>query len=380
MENFTFYNPVKIVFGKDTIQDIGKEIKRDKYKKVLILAGGGSIKKNGVYEAAIASLDDYEIEYRELWGVRPNPSLSHAREAIELIKSESIEAILAIGGGSVIDEAKAVAAGVYLKDLWNAFEGREIIKKALPIYTILTISGTCSEMDPFAVLTNDEDKKKWPIGAPVLFPKASIIDPQVQASLPWRQTVNGGIDALSHIMEFHFLGVNEEVVISGNEALQNALIKSLNSLQNNRNDYDARANLAWAATLALNGISGVAMKGGDWAVHNIEHSLSAFNPKIAHGAGLAVLFPAWIEYMQNENPAQFKRWAKNVWGAESIQQALINMKSQYKKWGAPVTLAELGFSENDHRALADNALKKGSLGVLKKLKSEDIINILQLAH
>ena len=378
MDNFVFYNPVKVIFGRSTIHTIGKEINRSGIKKVLILAGGGSIKKNTAYEQVIKTLENFEIEWKEFWGVRPNPSLKHAIEAIEICKLQNIEAILAVGGGSVIDEAKAIAAGFYLTDLWKAFEGKAVIKKALPVFTVLTISGTCSEMNPFAVVTNDKEQKKWPVASPALFPKASVIDPEIQASLPWHQTVNGGIDALSHIMEFYFIGTDEEVVISGNESLMKTIIKSLDKLQINGRDYSARANLAWSATLALNGISGAAMKGGDWAVHQIEHGLSAINPEIAHGAGLAVLFPAWIKFSQKRNPTQFERWAKNVWNAASVEKGIENMKTKFSEWQAPVSLKELGFFEKDIDKITSVIMAKGDVGAYK-LEENEIKDILYLA-
>ncbi len=315
MENFTFYNPTKLIFGKNTIPKMGRELKKSGINKVLLLAGSGSIKSNGTYESAIQSLKNSGIEWSELWGVRANPLLSHAIEGISIVKDKNVNAILAVGGGSVIDEAKSIAAGYYLDNLWTAFEDKISIDKALPVYTILTLSGTCSEMDPYAVLTNDENLKKWNISGDALYPKVSIIDPEVQMSLPWHQTVNGAIDAMSHIMEFYFMGKDEEATLSVDEALMKTIIQSVDKLQEEPCNYSARANLAWAATLGLNGISGVALHGGDWASHQIEHGISALHPEIAHGAGLAVVFPAWIYYMNRYNTDIFKRWAKNVWNS-----------------------------------------------------------------
>ena len=305
MENFTFFNPTKVIFGRRTIPRIGEEINKKGYNKILLLAGKGSNRENGVYDATVKSLKRAGIEWIECWGVKPNPILSHAEEALELVRKEGLQMVLAIGGGSVIDEAKSIAAGFYLNNIWDAFEENQTINKALPVFSILTLSGTCSEMDPFAVLTNEVEKKKWNIGGDALFPKVSIIDPSVQMSLPWSQTVNGAIDAMSHVMEFYFLGEKEEITIALDEAIMRTIIKCLDMLKDDEKNYQARANIAWSATLALNGISGIALKGGDWSSHRLEHGISALHPDIAHGAGLAVVFPAWIKYTQNENPEQF---------------------------------------------------------------------------
>jgi alcohol dehydrogenase YqhD (iron-dependent ADH family) len=379
MDNFTFYNPTKVIFGKDTIPLIGREIRKARIKKVLLLAGGGSIKGNGAYDAAVKSLGSAGIEWQELWGVQPNPVLSHALKAIDIVKEHNIEAVLAIGGGSVIDEAKSVAAGAFLDNLWSAFEREEAIERALPVFSILTLSGTCSEMDPFAVLTNEEDKKKWNIGSELLFPKVSIIDPSVQMSLPWKQTANGAIDALSHIMEFYFIGTDEEVSISLSEALMRTIIKSVDSLQNDPSDYAARANLAWSATLALNGVAGAALKGGDWSAHRIEHGISAIHPEVAHGAGLAVVFPAWIEYMQEYNPAQFERWARNVWGCNSVREGLEAMKSKFRQWEAPVTLGDLKINESEIETIAKNAIGMGVIGYFVPVDANVASEILKIA-
>ncbi len=380
MENFTFYNPVRVLFGEATIPQIGRELKNAGIKRVLLLAGGGSIKSNDVYENVVKSLRRAGIEWEELWGVRPNPTLEHARSGIEMCREGNLGAILAVGGGSVIDEAKSIAAGYYLDDLWQAFEGSAKINNALPVYTILTISATCSEMNMFAVLSNEDEKKKWAIRSEHIFPKLSIIDPAVQSSLPWRQTANGGVDAISHTMEYYFLGTNQEISISVGEAVISTIIKAVDRLKADSNDYNARANLAWASTLALNGVAGAAMRGGDWAVHNIEHSISAFFPEVAHAEGLAVVFPAWILYMYDNNKNQFDRFAKNIWGAGSLEDGVSKLKEKYKSWGAPVSLRDLNIARDMIPEIARNSVIRGNFGILKKLGEQDVINILEVAY
>lgn len=379
MQNFVFHNPTKLIFGENTIEVIGKEISKNGIKRILLLYGGGSIKKNGVYDTVVKSLKDNNIVFVEHSGVVPNPVLSHANEGIELCKRNNLEAILAVGGGSVIDEAKSIAAGFYLNNLWDAFERKEEIKDALPVFTILTISGTGSEMNPFAVLTNEFEKKKWNIGATCLYPRATIIDPRIQMSLPWHQTVNGGIDAISHILEYYFNSTVQEVSISISEALIRTIVLCLDKLQVNQYDYPARANLAWAATLALNGFVGSSTI-GEWAAHRIEHGISALYPEIAHGAGLAVVFPAWISYTRKTNPSQYERFAKNVWNSNSLDDALTVMKSKYSSWGAPISLRELNIPKEKIGEIAYNASRLGVVGNLLPLTEEEMAEILELAY
>jgi alcohol dehydrogenase YqhD (iron-dependent ADH family) len=333
-----------------------------------------------VYEQAIDSLRAYDIEFVEFWGVKANPILSHALAAVKVCRDENVEGILALGGGSVIDEAKSIAAGFYLEDLWAAFEGNAEIHNALPVFSVLTLSGTCSEMDPYAVLTDEESNKKWNIDSELLYPTSSIIDPVIQMSLPWHQTVNGAIDAISHTQEFYFLGSDQEISLSICESILNTVTSCVDTLKIDSMNYPARASLAWSATLALNGIAGASLKGGDWAVHRIEHGISGLFPDVAHGAGLAVLYPAWIQYCYELNEGHFRRWAQNVWGTDQISQAIEMMKEKFKSWGAPVSLSELGIREQDIRPIAENALLRGKIGKLKVLDVPEVMEILKIAY
>lgn len=376
MEDFILYNPTKLIFGKGRIEDIGKEIKSFGFKKILLLAGGGSIRKNGVYTRVTASLSRAGISWKECWGIRSNPVLSKVKEIIALAEEEKVQALLAVGGGSVIDSAKSAAAGVYVPDVWRVYEAKSAVTRAMPLFTILTISATGSEMNPYAVLTNEKEGKKWNISGPALYPKVSIVDPSVQFSLPWAQTVNGAIDALSHIMEFYFIGGDSETTLSLNESLFRTIITLTDAVRSVPDEYNTRANFAWAATLALNGISGAGQGGGDWASHGIEHAISAVNPDVAHGAGLGVVFPAWINYCKGSSPDIFARWAKNIWGARDTNQAVLAMKKKLKSWGAPVTLKELGVDKSRIELIADLAYNSGLRGTVKPLDKKDILNIL----
>lgn len=379
MDYFKYYNPTKVIFGRDTIQQIGEQIFSYNIRRVLLLYGGGSIKSNGVYNTVVNSLNNHNIEFVEFSGVQPNPIVEHAREAIKIAKDNGVEAILAVGGGSVIDEAKSIAAGYYLNDVWNIFERKEHIDKALPLFTVLTLSATGTEMNSYAVLTNPAEKKKWSFGSPYSYPKVSIIDPSVQMSLPWRQTINGGVDSLSHIMELYFAGDNAETTFAVNEALMRTIIKSMNQLLENENNEQARAELAWCASLALCGITGVAMNGGEWTVHRIEHAISALFPKVAHAEGLAVIFPAWIKYVYIENPKKFERWAKEVFNENTIEYGINHFISMLKKWKAPTTLSDLNIDKSYIPALAENAMQLGTLGNFRKIEYSDVVKILELA-
>ncbi|ANQ53793.1 butanol dehydrogenase [Thermosipho sp. 1063] len=378
MNNFVFYNPTKLVFGKNTVEKIGEYLKKDKIKKVLFLAGGGSIKKNGVYEKVARALFESSIEKVEVWGVRPNPVLSKVKEALEVARREKVDAILAVGGGSVIDSAKAVAAGVnYDGDVWDFYSGKTRVKEAIPLYTILTLSATGTEMNGNSVVTNEETLEKFSFSSIHVYPKVSIVDPEVQYTLPPNQTVNGAVDAISHVMEYYFDGTrNTQLIDRVDEGIIKTLVETTEILLENPKDYEARANFALSTTLALNGISGMGHSGGDWSSHAIEHALSALNPEVAHGAGLAVVFPAWLTYVKDLISDKLVRFGREIFGKEDGISAL---KEWYKKIGAPTTLRELGFEREDIDKLVDIASKMTPMGKLKKLMKEDVRKILEIA-
>lgn len=381
MENFNFYNPTKIIFGKNTIPQIGNILKDDGISSVLLLAGSGSIKKNGVYDATIKSLNESNIGFETHFGVRPNPIVEHAIEGKEIMLKHNLQAILAVGGGSVIDEGKSIASGFYLDDIWDAFEKKVVPNKGIPIYTILTLSGTGTESNMNAVLSNAKLEKKMTVYSYLHFPKVSIIDPSVQMSLPWNQTANGGIDAITHCMENYFTGTFQETTSAVSEALMKTIIKALDILQKNPNDYPSRANLAWASVLALNGISGAGMNGGDWATHKLQHGISAIYPDVAHAPGLSALFPSWIRFSYKLNESQFLRWAKNVWNANSVEEGIENMCNKFKQWNAPTSIKELGIvDKNRYSEIIEKTLGIAPIiGGLKQLTKEDIEKIYEMA-
>ncbi len=379
MAMIQFFNPTQYILDTQAIEKIGPLLARDGITRVLLLAGGGSIRTNGVYDRVLTSLKEQGIDHEEVWGVRPNPVLSKVREALAKVNETQCQAVLAVGGGSVIDSAKAVAAGVYEDDPWTPYAQFKAVSQALPIYVVLTLSATASEMNSGTVLTNEETRQKWSTRGPALFPRVALVDPTVQADLPPNQTVNGVVDAMSHLLEFHFMNPGCEPVVAISEALQRTLLELMPKLRANPNDVEARANFAWTATLALNGMQGAGTVTGDWATHMLEHSLSAVKPDVAHGEGLAVLFPAWISYVHKEFPRRFARWAKNVWQKDSVEQAIQAMRDTYRSWNAPSTLRELGFNEADIPELVDLTFERGAPGNMKKLTREDASAIYHLA-
>jgi alcohol dehydrogenase len=379
MEAFSFHNPTQIMFGKLQIGNLGAQMHRDGIKSCILIAGGGSIRHNGAYDQVIQSLDKAGIKYSEAWGVQANPRLDKTREIITQARDFGAEAVLAVGGGSVIDTGKAVAAGVYLKDIWNAFIRKERIQQALPLYTVLTLSATGSEMNGNAVITNMDSLQKWGLSSPQLYPRLSIIDPSLQSTLPFQQTANGAMDAMAHILEFYFANDQALSTLAIDEALLRTIVEMTQRLQIDAHDYVARANLAWSATLALNGMSGIGLKGGDWACHSIEHACSALHPEIAHGEGLAVIFPVWIEYLGEKQPSRFLRWAHSVWNEDSISLAVRSFRNKLQSWGMAASLRDLGIKQEELSKILELSMLTPSLGGVFKLSKDEVCSLLMLA-
>lgn len=381
MEAFSFHNPTKILFGKNQVPHLGKELQKAGIRRPLLIAGEGSIRRNGLYDAVISSLSLAGIKPTEGWGVSPNPRLDKVYELISVAREKEVDAVLGVGGGSVIDTAKAVAAGYYLEDIWSAFQGKSTIQKALPIYTVLSLSGTGSEMNGNAVITNTATKQKWGIGSSLLYPRLSILDPSFQSTLSFRQTASGAMDAIAHILEYFFADSRAKVTLAMNAAILKTIVEMTDRLQQDAADYEARANLAWASTMALNGMSEIGLIGGDWACHAIEHAFSALYPKIAHGEGLAVIFPAWIGFVSVRKPELFSAWAREVWDDISINRALHLFRQKLSQWGLPTSLRDLSIKEEDLPRLVDIVFSSGAqeIGGIYKLNQADLKSLLILA-
>ncbi len=364
MENFLFYNPTKIIFGKGTIKNTAREIKRYG-KKPLFVYGAASIKKTGLYGKIVKILKENEIDFVEHAGVKSNPILSHTQEGIKKARENNCDIILAVGGGSVIDEGKAIAAGVlYDGDVWEFFNGSANIKKALPLLTVLTIAATGSEMNAGCVITKKETKQKFSAHSPHLFPKTSMLDPENTLSVSKEYTAYGVIDALSHVFEGYFSTENDSAFITDEicEGICRTLIKSMDILQEDPSNYEARANIMWSATLALNSLQRLGYKNTEFINHAIEHSLSAIYD-IPHGAGLSIIMPGYLKFnLQKGNFKRIVRFGKNVLNINGKDDKVIaketigTLKKWFTKIGAPITLAEVNIPESDIPNIAENAM------------------------
>ena len=386
MQNFTFQNKTKLIFGKDKEKEVGKEVK--KYSdNILLHYGGGSIKKYGTYNKVVKSLEEVGVSITELGGVKPNPRLELVKEGIELCRKENIDFILAVGGGSVIDSAKTIAAGVdYQGDVWDFFAGKAEIEGALPVATVLTIPAAGSESSPSAVITKEDENLKWDIGSEKIIPQFSILNPELTFTLPEYQTACGAADIMAHIMERYFTQT-EDVQFTDYlcEGTLKTIIENVPQVLREPKNYAARAEIMWAGTVAHNGLLGTGRE-EDWASHGIEHELSAIYD-IAHGAGLAVIFPAWMEYVYQENLERFAQFAVKVWNVEPdfnnleklARAGIEKTKDYFSSIGLPVSLKELDISDDKLELMAKKCVGEGTIGNFKTLDQEDVYNIYQIA-
>jgi alcohol dehydrogenase YqhD (iron-dependent ADH family) len=381
MNNFTYYNPTKIEFGKEKENNIGEYLEYSGIKKVLLVYGGGSIKKNGLYNKIIASLNKNNIEFKELNGVVSNPLLNKVNEGIKIAKENNIEAILGVGGGSVVDSAKAIATGAkYDGDVWDFFINKAKITEALPVFTVMTLSATASEMNGNAVVMNNDTKQKYSIASVLLNPVVSVINPELMATVSKEYLAYSAVDVISHCIEVYFTAsthphFNSRIV----ESIIKTIMETTEILLENPNDYDARAEFAWAATQGLNGLTPAGTEGGNFPNHLIEHSLSALY-NVAHGAGLAVVIPAWMKWYKEQNVSQFKRFSNKIFNSDDENIGIQELEKWFVKIGAPTTLAEINIPSDGIETLAENAYETSKVWGMDKIYSkETIIKILEKA-
>jgi alcohol dehydrogenase YqhD (iron-dependent ADH family) len=387
--NFEFYAPTKLIYGLNTQKQIGQALTPYSPKKVLVHYGGGSIKSNGIYDDVVNSLKEHGIEYVELGGVVPNPRLSLVYEGIDLVRRQSVDFILAVGGGSVIDSAKAIAAGApYEGDVWDFYEKGVSPVRALPVATILTLPAAGSEMSTRSVITNEGKQLKLRLATPLIRPILSIINPALFTTLPKAQIANGITDIMSHIFERYFTDtVNTALTDALCEATLRTVMENGLKLMENPGDYDAWAEIGFAGTIAHNDILGVG-RNQDWASHNIEHEISAIYD-IAHGEGLAIIIPAWMTYTCRDNIQMFLQFALNVMGVtfnsraplHTIKEGIDKLCDFYRRLGQPLKLKEIGIGDENFELMARKATNDDEipLGGFKKLYSSDIEKILKLA-
>lgn len=379
MDNFIFNARTKIHFGEGQADNLPNIIK--KYgDRVLLVYGGSSIKKNGIYDKVMSNLSDFNVW--ELSGVSPNPKIESVRDGVKTAKDNSIQVVLAVGGGSCIDCAKAIAAAYYYDgDPWDLVKNSSLINGVLPVVAVLTIAATGSEMNKNSVISNMETNEKICTSSLDMIPREAILDPTFTYTVPAFQTAAGTADIMSHVFENYFKNDRTAMVQDGfSEAILRTCIKYVKVAIANPGDYEARANLMWASTMALNGLCG-AGKAGSFSCHPMEHELSAYYD-ITHGAGLAILTPRWMKYILNEsNVDLFVRYANNVWGIygdddmEVANKAIEATYDLFEEIGLPMTLSQLGIGDDKFEVMAGSAVANGLSKAFVPLDEKDVVAI-----
>lgn len=391
MYDFVYHNTTKIIFGKGSMDNIGREAAL--YGKAMLVFGGGSVRENGVYDKTIASLKENGVEYCQLWGVKPNPRISKVREGIQMARNEGVSLILAVGGGSVIDTAKAIAAGVpYDGDPWDFYGSTKAPEFALPVGVVLTIPAAGSESSMSSVISNEETGEKLGCTAECFLPRFAVMDPQNTYTLPAYQTACGASDMLAHLMERYFVNTEccdlTDRLIEG--AAQTVIEYAPKALADPEN-YDVRAELMQTGYIAhcdiLDRGRGANGRGGDWASHQLEHQLSAFYD-IAHGAGLSIIFPAWLKFVSEKEPSKPAQFGRRVFGitglsdSDTAQKMIASLEDFFRSLSLPVRLSEIGIGSVNFDEMAKRALeaKRGKLGSYVRLTVEDVKKIYTIAE
>ncbi len=384
MLNFTFHNPTVIYFGKGQIAALEEELKK-RANKVLVVTGRGSVKKHGIFDEVLDQVKKAGVGYIEFSGVQPNPRVSSVREGIELCRKEDVDFILAVGGGSVIDAAKAIAAGVkYDGDVWDFFVTEAGPREALPVGSVLTVSATGSEMNPNSVITNEETRQKLALSAPVIRPVFSVLDPVYTFSVNAYHTAAGISDIMAHVFEYYLSPVPDTDV---QDRLAEGLLKICVNYGpvacKDPDDYNARANIMWASTLALCGVVGRG-RVTDWTCHAIEHEVSALTD-VSHGAGLAILMPNFMKVVSGKyGPGKIAVYGRNVWGIEeaagdetAAAEAIDKTRGFFDSLGLPSTLSEIGLSEKYFQNIKEGVLwDRGPVEHFPQLTPDDILKVL----
>lgn len=388
MKDFNYCAPTRVIFGKNTELEVGKALKNAGATRVLMQYGGGSIKKSGLYDRVVKAIRDEGIELFELGGVQPNPHLSLVRKAIEIVREQKIDYLLAVGGGSAIDSTKATAVGaVYDGDVWDFYCGKAVPKKAMPVGVVLTIPAAGSEGSNSSVITNEDGWIKRGLGCDLTRPAFAIYNPELTYSLPAYQTAAGATDIMAHIMERYF--TNEPDVDMTDrlcESVLKTIIRQAPVAMKEPDNYVARAEMMWASTVAHNDFLSC-FRVGDWSSHQLSHELSGMYDA-THGAALAVAFPAWMTYVYKHDVQRFCRFAVEVMGVEmdffhpeeTALKGIAALRAFFKSIGMPTTLSELGVPEDKLDVLADKVKRgaDGTTGQFVKLTRDDCLKIYQL--
>ncbi|MDD2830391.1 MAG: iron-containing alcohol dehydrogenase [Sulfuricurvum sp.] len=390
MENFIFNIPTKAFFGKGQLDNLAAGIKEFGGSRVLLAYGGGSIKSNGIYQAVLEQFSKAGIFHVELSGIKPNPPIEDVYEGIRIYKENNLNFIVAVGGGSALDAAKAIAAGAkYDGDVFDLISGKVAVTNAAPLATVLTMAGTGSEMDMGGVITVGEEHKKYAILHPLLNPKFSILDPEYTYTVPTHHTMAGCSDILSHLME-QYLRPDEDAEVSDrmNEGVMKVVFDNAPKLLQNPQDYNARANIMWASSMALAGFQFMSgKKFGAFPVHAMGHELSSLND-MTHGITLALITPAWIRYTLKVAPQytpMFARFARNVFGVtetDDTKAALMGIEQLegfYQAIGMPSRMGDAGVEESQLEYLAEKATEFGDIGTMSPINKAEALEIYTMA-
>lgn len=385
MNAFAFFNPTKIYYGKGQIESHLADEVRHYGKRVLLVYGGGSIKTFGLYDKVMKSLGEAQAEVFELTGVEPNPRLTTVHKGVAICKEQGIDLILAVGGGSVLDAAKAIAAGaLYDGDVWDFYATRKRPEAALPLGTILTLSATGSEMNGGGVITNWETKQKIGSGSAHTYPRFSFCDAENTFTVSREQTTYGLVDMFSHVLESYFSHTdNTDLQQRLCESVMQTILAHADAVLANPTDFAERETIMYCGTMALNGMISMGMQ-GDWATHAIEHEVSAFHD-IPHGGGLAILFPNWMTHVLDAGTARFAQLATRVFGIapakrserELAEAGIAAVRAFFDRIGAPRTLSHYGINSEHFAEMAKHATRYGTVGQYKKLTQQDVLAILE---
>jgi len=387
MQNFVFHNPTKIIFGRGTIPSIGPETLAWG-KKCLLVYGGGSIKKSGIYDKVIASLAEAGVTAVEHGGVQSNPLLSHVREGIDRARDNGVDVVVAVGGGSVLDSAKAICAGAAADhDVWKFFSGKKSVKAALPLTTVLTLAASGSEMNSGMVITRDDTREKFGFGSRHLYPKTSILDPETTYTVPKSYTAYGAVDAIAHVLEYYMTTEDPATPVQ-DRFMEGLILNAMDSCERclaDPRDYNARADLMWTATLALNGLTVAGLGRVGFPMHMIEHSLSALYD-VPHGAGLSVVIPGWLRWHSEANPERVTHLGSRIFRFDAqnneptSSQTIRKLENWFARVKSPIRLSELNIPEEYISAIAENATGLAGFWRLDRYTKDTIEEILSLCR
>lgn len=387
MDSFEFMSPTKFILDKDADLLCGREIKNYSDNVLFVHYGDKYTYESGLYDRIMGAIKEAEIECYELPGVQPNPRVSLVREGIKICREHNIGCILAVGGGSVIDTAKAVGIGVFYDgDVWDYYSKKAVPTKSLPVGTVMTLPATGSEGSNGSVLKNDETGESADVMGDILRPKFTLMNPQLTKTLPKKQTVYGIIDIFSHVLERYFsTSVDAHLTDYMCEGVMKSIIVNANTLMKDLNDYNARAELMWTSVIAHNGLLGTG-RNQDWATHTIGAQLSA-NYNSVHGATLSVLFPNWAKYVYKNNIPRFAQFAHRVFDVpvdldpeQAALEGIAKMREFFSSMGAPEKLSDIGItSDEKFDKMSNDACRFGNIGGIMTLTPEDVKRIYQLS-